>query len=83
MKPTTRNEDALLSDPFFVTLIEEDIRNYYDEISFMTNSKSIPTSNGTANNGYAWINVDPKQTVVAEVVAPESAACSMIKKVCT
>ena len=85
MNPTTGNVDPTVIRPLLSLTSRDTItRNYYIETLFYdANSKTIPSTNGTANNGYAWINVDPKQTVVAEVVAPDSAACYEIKKVCT
>jgi hypothetical protein len=85
MNPTTGSFDPTIVRPLLSLTSRDSVsQNYYVETIFYdANVKPISTTDGNANNGYAWINVDPKQTVVAEVVAPDNASCYKINKVCT
>jgi hypothetical protein len=80
MNPTSGSFDpTLVRSLLSLTNRDSNSHAYYVEVKFY-DSNVKPLSD---NNGYSWTNVQPTQTVVAEVVAPASAACYQISKVCT
>ena len=80
MNPTTGSfNPTLVRSLLSLTSRDTVLQNYYVEVNFFDSNYKLLS----ADNGYAWRGVQPKQIVVAEVLAPENAACYMVTKVCT
>jgi len=79
MNPTTGSfNPTLVRSLLSLTSRDTVLQNYYVEVNFVDSNYKLLS----ADNGYAWREVQPKQIVVAEVLAPENAECYMITKVC-